>query len=476
MSPEPSHIPSPEAQAPPGPQRHGSVGQRAKRGAMLVTFNLAFGQCLRLASNLLLTRLLLPEHFGLMAMVNIFVAGINMFSDLGIRQSIVQNKLGDDPRFLNTAWTIQVIRGFGVWLVACLIAYPMGYWLYTDMPELAWLLPVAALNAIIFGFQSTKIFTAGRHLLVGREIALNISASIIGLIAMATLAYFWRSVWALVIGVLIAGVYKSALTHFIFPGPTNRFAWDRACLRELISFGKWIFFGTLLMFIGTNADRLILGKLITKEQLGVYNIAFMLSSMPRMLLKRLGNKVIFPAVSRKADLDREQLRGILINRQRKIALVMAIPGVVLAVAGDWFVHFAWDPRYHDAGWMTSLLALGIWLAIVRTSVGPALMAVGKPQYATFSQVSRIIWMAGGAFIGFHYGGLFGFLIVYSLSELLPYFVTLYGRCREGLNTFWQDLWMTGVYVGVVGALIIGRYAMGWGIPFMPQEMTARLGL
>lgn len=477
------------ADAPPaGNKPQGSVGQRAKRGGLIVVFAMIAGQCLRLASNLLLTRLLVPEHFGLMALINIFVSGINLFSDLGIRQSIIQNKLGDERRFLDTAWTVQVIRGFGVWIVACLLAFPLGHFVYSDMPALTVLLPVAALSSVILGFQSTKIFSAGRHLQIGREVLVELAAGVTGLIAMAVLAFIKPTVWALVFGNLIGVLMRTVLSFLAFPGQGNRFAWDRECLGELFSFGKWIFFGTLLMFVGTNADRLILGKLITAEQLGVYNIAFMLSNMPRMLLKRLGNKVIFPAVSRKADLDRSRLREILLNRQRKLVLIMSLPVVVLAVVGDMFVRFAWDPRYHDAGWMTSLLAMGIWIAVVRTSVGPALMAVGKPQYNTYSQIARIIWMSAGAFIGYRIGASFdtpgepqiyafyGFLIVYALSELPPYLVTLYGRWREGLNTFWQDLWMTGVYVGVIGVLIAGRYAMGWGISFMPPEMMTRLGL
>ncbi len=465
-------IPSHEAAGQAEALRHGSIGKRAKRGAALVVASMAFGQVMRLASNLILTRLLLPEHFGVMAMVNIFVAGINMFSDLGVRQSIIQNKLGDDPRFLNTAWTIQVIRGFGVWAVACLLAYPLGYWLYTDMPELAVLLPVASLIAVIFGFQSTKVYTRSRHLVMGREIALEIASALIGLVSMAVLAYLYESVWALVAGLLIQSVFQSSLSHVIFPGPINRFAWHRDCLSELFSFGKWIFLGTLMMFIGTNADRLILGKLITKEQLGVYNIAFMLSSMPKMVLKRLGNKVIFPAISRKAELSRDQLRNKLLGSQRKLALVMIVPCVLLCVAGDKFVHTAWDARYHEAGWMTSLMSLGLWIAVVRTSAGPALMAVGKPQYDTISQVARILWVGVGAPLGYYSYGLAGFLVVYSLSDLLPYIVTQVGRWREQLSTFRQDLWLTAVFVAVVGGIITARYFLDWGIPFIPTSASA----
>src|SRR5204863_421086 len=72
------------------------------------------GFILRLGSNLILARLLVPEMFGLMALVNTFMMGLQMFSDVGIGPSIIQNRRGDDPAFLNTAWTIQVMRGMAL--------------------------------------------------------------------------------------------------------------------------------------------------------------------------------------------------------------------------------------------------------------------------------------------------------------------------------------------------------------------------
>lgn len=488
MSLEIANNPTPDPAAArkhkPAPNKHGSVGQRAKRGAYLVVFGMVFSQFMRLASNLLLTRLLMPEAFGLMAMVNIFVSGINMFSDLGIRPSIVQNKLGDDPRFLNTAWTMQVMRGFGIWLVACLIAYPVA--LVYDMPELAWLLPVAAFGSVLLGFQSTKLYTAGRHLFVGRETLLDLICGIIGLLSMAVLAYIRRDVWSLVIGGLIGTALKTVLSHYFFPGPNNRFAWDRECLGELIRFGKWIFLSTIALFLANNADRLILGKLIVPALLGVYNIAFMISSLPQMMLKRLGSKIIFPVLSRKLDdTDREKLWNKMLKQQRRVAFFMAIPVLALAVAGDWIIRLGWTEPYHQAGWMLSLMSIGIWIAVLRTSVGPALLAVGKPQFTTYSQLGRIVWMGIASFAGYYIGAgfdpegqppvyaLFGFLVAYSLAELPGYIITSFGRASEKLFTFTQDAWMTALFVLALGALVGGRYMMGWGVPFMPPDNAAQ---
>jgi hypothetical protein len=83
-----------------------SLKKKAIRGTAWTLFGYGGSQALRLVSNLILTRLLVPEVFGLMALVQTFQAGLTLFSDIGIAPSIIQNKRGEDPTFLNTAWDI----------------------------------------------------------------------------------------------------------------------------------------------------------------------------------------------------------------------------------------------------------------------------------------------------------------------------------------------------------------------------------
>ena len=188
---------------------------------------LKFGgqNALRLAANLILTRLLFPEVFGLMALVQIFITGLQMFSDIGINASIIQSKRGDDPDFLNTAWTLTIIRGILLWLAACALA-PLAAYIY-DEPLLLALIPVVGLNAFIRGFATTKIVVQNRHLQLGFQTALALGAQAFG-IALATLLAWWlQSVWALVFGTLLTTACHVALMHFIIPGENNRLKFEK---------------------------------------------------------------------------------------------------------------------------------------------------------------------------------------------------------------------------------------------------------
>ena len=219
---------------------------RALRSASLNLFGFGFSQALRLASNLILTRLLFPEAFGIMAMVSVFLMGLAMFSDVGVGPAIMQSKRGDDRDFLNTAWTIQIIRGVSLWLVACALAWPMAR--YFGEPDLVYYLPVAALTQLALGFLPTRQETAQRHLKVGRVTLLEMATNLIGALAAIGLAWALQSVWALVISGVVAAVAQVVLYDLFLPGERNRLRWEGAAAQELIRFGKWVFLSTIAGF------------------------------------------------------------------------------------------------------------------------------------------------------------------------------------------------------------------------------------
>ena len=83
-------------------------------------------QALRLGGNLIMARLLVPDMFGIMAISTTLSVVLHLLSDVGLRQNIIQSPRGDDPLFLNTAWTVQLLRGILLFAVTLLIAFGSG--------------------------------------------------------------------------------------------------------------------------------------------------------------------------------------------------------------------------------------------------------------------------------------------------------------------------------------------------------------
>ena len=112
---------------------------RVMRGTLMTAVNFGGSKGLRLVSNLILTRILFPEAFGMMALITVFSGALEMFSDTRINASIIQSKRGHERIYLNTAWTIQILRGILLYMAALFFAVPAAE--FYGEPMLAELLP-----------------------------------------------------------------------------------------------------------------------------------------------------------------------------------------------------------------------------------------------------------------------------------------------------------------------------------------------
>lgn len=398
--------------------RGDTLRARAGRGAVWTIGGIASNQILRLGSNLILTRLLFPEAFGLMALVQVFITGLAMFSDLGIRASIIQNDRSNEPAFLNTAWTLQVGRGLVLWLFAFAIALPVAA--FYDEPLLAQLLPVSGLTALIAGFTPTRVSTANRDLQLGRITLIDITTQAIGIIFMVALAWALQSVWALVFGSLISAVFKQVLFMTALPGHRNRLQIDRSCLGELVNFGKWIFLSTACGFLVNHADRAILGKFITLEMLGIYSIGLIMAGLPLLLGRPLASKIIFPLYKQRPPWESAENQRKIFRMRWWLTGALLTISAVLAVSGDLLIRFLYDSRYALAGPILVLMTLSRLPAVVLSSYDQILLAAGDSKRFMSRIVMVSVVQTTLLGVGIMQFGLIGAVLAPGLASLLVY--------------------------------------------------------
>lgn len=396
---------------------------RALRGTALTLTSVGGGHALRLMSNLILTRLLFPEAFGIMAIVNVFMTGLAMFSDVGLNASIVQNKRGDEPDFLNTAWTLQIGRGVFLWLVTLALAIPIAQ-LYEE-PILAEILPIAGLGALVQGFYSTRLATAKRHLRLGRLTGLMLAAQMVSIIVMVFLAWTLQSVWALVIGGLANNLATLALSHTALPGIRNRPFFDRSSANDLIRFGKYIFFATLATFILNHGDRAVLGKAVPLDELAVYNIGFFLASIPILFGRAIADRVLFPLYATRPPSESDENRKQIARSRMMVTGLLFVGATMLAIGGNWLVILLYDPRYESAGPLLVLIAVGAMPMMILQSYGALLLAAGRSgRYAILMTISAAVRL-GLLIPAAQYFGTVGVALVPAISELLLHPLRVY---------------------------------------------------
>ncbi|MEL7242022.1 MAG: oligosaccharide flippase family protein [Cyanobacteria bacterium J06643_5] len=440
-----------------------SLKTRAIRGAIWTTTGFGAKYILRFGNNLVLTRLLQPEFFGLMALVTTFRMGLELFSDIGISQNIVNSKRGDDPVFLNTAWTLQAIRGIVIWLICVVfITFPAAYF-YNDK-RLLTLIPISVLYSVFEGFSSTSVHTLHRRMELGKLSLYELALQVSFFATLILLVYFFPTIWSLAVGGAIAGVYKLISSFWLIPGYSNKFAWEKEAVKEILSFGKWMFAASGLMFAAEQADRLVLAKLLSFQVLGIYTVAYTLASIPKEVIRQLSNKVIFPTISQHRDLPRSNLRARILKQRRLILLGCGILLAALVTVGDLVINLLYDQRYVAATWMMPILCSGMWFSLLFYTISPALLAIGKPLYSAQSNFARFAIILLAVPIAHQSFGVVGAISVIAFSDVPLYIVNLYGLWQEKLFCLTQDLQTTAFFICFLSLFLFIRYSLGLGLP------------
>lgn len=399
----------------------GGLGQqtlsgRAARSGVWISGGFVVQRGLQFASNLLLTRLLFPEAFGLMALCSVFMVGLAMFSDLGLKPAIIRDPRGNEPDFLNTAWTIQVIRGFVLFVGGCLLGYPIS--IIYDQPILFPLLAVVSTTSAILGFASIKLATAERDLDFRTVTYIQTAGQCVHIVTMVILAYYWRSVWALAVGSIIGSLTTLVFGHILLRGHQHRWQIDPASAKSLIHFGKWIFFSTIVFFLGGEGLRAIQAGFITPAEFGILAIAYTIAAIPIELSLKLTASIGLPSLSETYRNDPANLPNVLHNFRRRLLLVSF--GLVSAVVltSEAIIGVLYDGRYHTAGAFVVAITLANAITLISTGHDSALLALGKLKIYLWMLVTATIGRIIGTIVGLKIFGLLGMIVGIGIANFL----------------------------------------------------------
>lgn len=438
-----------------------SLSRRLSGAAAWVVFGAGAAHVIRLGGNLIVTRLLAPEMFGLVAVAGLVPMILSMLSDIGFRENVCRSPKGDDPDFLNTLWSVQIMRGAALWggcLVISGLLYLVGVlgWLsphstYGD-PKLPWVIAVSSMSIVISSFHSTKVFSENRHFRIKQLLKIELLTQVIGLVVMIAMAWATGSIWSILISGLVTSVVYVALSHLWLPGENNRIAWVKEHATEIMTFGKWLVWSSAFTVLASNGDRILLGAFVSAQVLGYYTIAANLAGAVDLLVGQIFSRVVMPGFSEVARTKPERLAGAYHKiRARFDPLMLGLSGFLFA-AGHVAINIMYDSRYKDAGFMLEVLALG--LVISRYTLAQSVyLATNRPQYLVWLNVTRFISIYALVPAGFYFFGLSGALFAIALREIVTVPMILYFNSKYQINNWLLELkvllaWPLGYGVGL----------------------------
>jgi O-antigen/teichoic acid export membrane protein len=438
-----------------------SLRERALRAGVWTLGAHGFDLVVKLISNLVMTRLLFPEAFGMVAAATALTVGLGLISDFGVRAVIIQSSLGEQDDFLRSAWVFQLWRGFVLWIIlavlCALISTPAIHGLFpvdSVFADRSFPLITAAMGFafVLSGAESTAAPLNLRRLNLKPIVLLDVSGRILPLPIMIIWASIVPSVWALVGGGLAGSILRLILSHAMVPGPRMALRWDKDHIHKIVHFGKWIAVSSMASFVSQQSDIILFGLLLPSSELGVYAIAKLLVNTAEGLLERLVASLALPILGEVIRKDRRNLRDRYYRFRLPIDLVAGLLAGVLLVTGNLIVAILYDPRYSQAGSVLQMLALGLAIYPFHL-IRSAFTATGDTRIVAGVSIVQAASLIVCMVIGSAVFGTAGAIAGVAIHRLVPSAVIMFLARRRNWISVWHELRTIPIFIA---GIIIGE--------------------
>ncbi|MFO7979082.1 MAG: oligosaccharide flippase family protein [Bacteroidales bacterium] len=299
-------------------------------------------QALEFFSTIILSRLLLPEEYGFVAIIHIFASFIRLFSNVGIGHSLVRSDYG--YTFHKLLYSLSVWMGFALSAILMLLAYPIGVF----FDNMALVIPTLVIS-IKFIFDSLLyipfaiLSKALNFNLIGK---IRLWGTFIQIIITIIMAYLGFSYWSLIIPLIINPIIQYALLKKYVQMPLRIYGW-KATKRTLIIIRSLMGNLSLINLVAywtENTDKVLIGKFYSQADLGIYNRAFRFLRLTYQLIAGIFGTVLFPSLKKlmevKGDVQKEYMDII------KVVVLFTLPVVfVLVLLPETLVLILWGENW-----------------------------------------------------------------------------------------------------------------------------------
>ncbi len=424
------------------------------RNSMTVVVVQFTGIIVKFFSNIILAWFLTPHDFGIAAIVATVFMALTLLSDVGIGDNIVRNPDGEKKDFHQACFNIQILRGLTLYAVLTLLAAPLAHLYGEDIIRAC--LQVGGVSLLIDGFLSTRFYSLMRNHEVKKLVLLDLSAQVISSILVIIYAMFSPTVWALVLGNVISSLVKTIGSHLIAPMDFSHYRFKSARYRQILGFGKWIFLITLFHFIITQSDKLILGKLVSTSELGVYAISSALTAITMMLSYNFSLRILYPVLSEAARGSGEDYADKIHETMKHILPALLIFCLLTFAVAPPFFTYLYKADYIAAGRITQYLAVMTWFMILYDLYQKVPVSYGVPKYTALFSFVTATSRIGLSIAGFYLWGLEGFILGLAAGSIIGVGLIQIWMAARDIRPDTYEVRLSALFVGVFLANLLLR--------------------
>lgn len=427
-----------------------SIGSQARAGVKWTALGMVAVRLSRFAANILLAHLLARDAFGVIAMANAVLTVAGSLREAGIGQAFVQRRTAEEEgpsEAIDTVFVATLCIN-AMLTVALLASTPLiGSLFASSGPQVEPVFRALVLLFLLDPFDSTPRFLLQRQMRFDAIAKSEVAGAVANVLTAVGAAALGAGVWSLVAG-YFADKTVTTLSLVARSGWRPGFGGSRRIARELVSYGKYLWGFALIRSAGGVLDKIVIGRTQGSARLGDYSLAFQLCTLPSTAISQLVNRVALPAMSRMQD-DLSRMRAAFLKSLSHISFVCLPVGLGLISVSDVFVPVVYGEKW--AGMIPIVDVLGVYgvMMAIASVCGPALQALGRPQYFFYTEIARrgallalLLTIGGHSEVAVAWSVLAAFTLV-----TLPAFVLVSRMLQIGI---WQ---LTGPLLRSAGASI-----------------------
>jgi O-antigen/teichoic acid export membrane protein len=380
---------------------------------------------IKLLSSLILTRILDPEAYGIITIIMSIVFIVEMLADVGVTVFFIRAKDAEQPWFLDTAWTIRLVRA----LLNGAVLYfgaPLICSMFYHLPALIHPLRVFSIFFVLAGLESMSFPLAIRRKQAYIVNYTDLSITFICTAFAVSYCYYFRTYWGLLYSTLLSRALSTVLSYAFYRGERPRLRLDSSAAREIFRYSRFAMPSSLLTLALSQFDKIVLLRLFDLRALGVYGIAANVTAPIEGLILKISQTVLFPRCAHLFRQNRETAAFKYYSDNVNLIVSMLIVPACIGGAAQFVISFLYPTRYAAAGAILQALMLRAALLSLASPAEDLLFASGETHVILVGNVLRVTWLLGATFVGYFLFGFIGFMYAIALSNLPPlvYFLCL----------------------------------------------------
>jgi O-antigen/teichoic acid export membrane protein len=411
------------------------------------TFSFGAMAVIKFGSSMILTRILRPADYGVLTVLMSIIFVVEMLADLGVGIFIVRDPKGDDPRYLNTAWTMRLGRAV---LNTCvlLIFGPLIAEHFYHAPQLSLPLRVISFWFVLAALESMAFPLAVRRkrsrIIVYSELVTTFIATSFTIVYCS----YSRDYWGMIFGTLLSRVLMGTISYFYYPENRPRLQWDRAAATEVLKFTRYTMPSSILTLGLSQFDKVVFLRLFDLNLLGVYGLAGNIAGSVDSLISKISQMVLYPRVAHNFREDPASFtRKYYTENMKLFASVLLLPAAVGGSA-HFLITLLYPPRYATAGLVLEAFMLRSALLAFAQPAEDLLIAAGEYQVILMGNVYRAVSLLTGSLVGYFFFGFLGFVYGVALSGLPPLLYYWWLQRSKGFMILRYEAYKVAFFIGV----------------------------